>query len=506
MFSHPDGIVQSIEEASVRKHQGPIDYGVSHEISDEEYSSDEQDIIPEEAFYRKCGYLPPLDDEATAIIDALMEDPAKAKGLARINPSSDAFFQGLRRRNIVIEETTTLDPYADINHLAENTAEETNAERESYGRLWALDRANCVNGSSEALFQRTIMMGLIARHCLIYRQGATKPSCLDFSVEEPWTCPPMPTAGYSVFKGLTQPKPPLAVCFKRNKVIPESLWIRMPYATQRLACYEKPGISKAFHFFTLEAKRSQTIITNLTTLYQNLNNASQALHNMFEFCQDAGPRYRERFFSQVRFFSAVSSTEGLIVRIHRAVQVAENGSEEDIHIPDYPLRFEFREFVKVSRENFDRETVLKILGKIFFSYAAGELLGLLQDAAKALAEKLGKGPAGEVILRTDAGFYRHGQFGNTPASSRTQTVDTSRGPSTYSQMSVDTERSAMLPGPANMAAARPNPSIDMAQSRTATPTQSHPSPSTQIPSNRGKRVRSQHEDGNAPRRGKRLRH
>lgn len=504
MFSHPDGIVQSIEEASVRENQSPIDYGVPHVISDEEYSFDEQDINPEEAFYRKCGYLPPLDDEAAAVIDALMKDPAKAKNLARINPSSDAFVEGLRRRNIDLEETMTLDRYADINCLAEHSLEETNAERESYGRLWALDRAICVNDSSEALFQRTIMMGLIARHCLIYRQGAPEPSYLDFSVEETWTCPPMPTAHYSLYKGLTQPKPDLAVCFKRNEVIPDSLWYLMPYATQRLACYEKPGTSKAFHFFTLEAERSQTVVTDQTALYQSLNNASQALHNMFEFCQDAGPLYREKFFSQVRIFSAVSSTEGLIVRIHRAVQVAENRSKEDIYIPDYPLRFEFREFATVSRKEFERETVLKILGKIFFGYAVGELLGLLQDAAKALAEKLGK-DLREITLRTDAGFYRHGQFGNTPASSRTQTVNPSRGPSTYSQMSVDTERSAMLPGSANMAAAQPNPSIDMAQSRTATPTQSQTPTSKQVSTSSGKRCRSQSDNDNAPRRSKRQR-
>ena len=489
--------MQSIEEASVRENQGPIDNCVPQEASDEEYPFDQQDIDPEEAFYRKCGYLPPLDEEAAAIIDAIMKNPAKAIDFARTNPTDNDFHGGLRRRNIDTEEATTPDPYAGIYCLTEHTLKETDAERKSYEHLWDLDRAKCVIGSGEALFQRTLMMGFIARHCLIYEQDTTEPSYLDFSVEELWSCPPMPTTDYrSIYKGLTQPKPDLAVCFKRKKVIPESLWVQMPLATQRLACYEKPdayGTSRAFHFFTLEAKRSLTPVADPTALYQSLNNASQALHNMFEFCQDASPRHREEFFTRVRFFSAVSSTEGLIVRVHRAVEVVENGSTDDIQIPDYPLRFEFREFATVSRENFDRETVLKILGKIFFGYAVRELLGLLQDAAKALAEKLKDRE--EAQLRTNLDFYRHGQFGNTPASSRRQTVGPSRGPSTYSQMSVDTGRSGMLPG---LAAPRPEPSIDMAQSGTATPTQSHSSPLMQAPSSSGKRVRSPYEDGPPP--------
>ena len=70
--------------------------------------------------------------------------------------------------------------------------------RSPYERLWTLDRATCVDGSNEALFQRTLMMRFIARHCLVYGQDATRPSHLDFSVEESWNCPPMPTYDYKI--------------------------------------------------------------------------------------------------------------------------------------------------------------------------------------------------------------------------------------------------------------------------------------------------------------------
>ena len=501
--SYSDHPVQSIE-ALRGENQGHIFYGALTEGPDEDTSLVGQDIDPEEAFNRKWGYLPPLDEEAAAIIDAVIIDPNSAMESKRRNPTNNDFHQGLRRRNVFLEETTAPDPYVDyINHLPQISLQETDAERESYERLWILDRAKCVNGSNEALFQQTLMMSFIARHCLIYAQGATGPLYLDFSVEEVWNCPPMPTGDYNFSnKFLTQPKPDLAICFSRKKLIPDGLWYRMPYATQRLACYEKPdrlGGSRVFHFFTIEGKRSLTPTDDDTAMYQSLNNASQALHNMFEFFQDAGPQHREKFFSEVRFFSAVASTEGLNVRIHRATQVAENGSEDDFIIPGYPLRFEFREFVRVSKDNFDRKTVLELFGKILVSYAIEKLHGLLQDAAKALVEKLDKDPEG-FKSRQNANVYRHGQDGNTPRSSRLPTPTASRGPSVHSLMSVEAGSSGILPGSSNIAAPNPDQSFDMLRNQTVTPTQSQPPPSTQVSSSSGKRRRNRLEDGESSRR------
>ena len=472
--SHPDRPVQSIE-ALPGMDQGFIDYGVDIESAGEESSLEQHHIEPEEAFNRKWGYLPPLDEEAAAIIEAVIEDPANAMAYARINPTSETFFSGLHARNVDTKENKTPDPYAANFDLQPHTLRETAAEKESHERLWTLDRAACVHGSNSALFQRTLMMGFIARHCLVYEQDATRPSHLDYSVEETWSCPPMPTLDYKMRqKFLTQPKPNLAVCFKRDELIPMDLWRNMPDATRRLVCYERLdeiGVSKAFHFLTIEGRRSQTVTTDLTALYQSLNNSSQALHNMFEFFNDAGPQHAGKFFSEVRVFSAVASTEGLLVRIHRAAQL----DEDRIHMPGYPLRFEFREYARIPRDKFDREPVVKLFSKILVSYGTDKLFGLLQDAAKTLAEKLENDP-GERGLRYDPFFYRHGQGGNTPKESRTpasgelRTLTASRDRSERTRTSVDTERSEILRGPTNMAAQQSNLSVDTSPGRTATPT------------------------------------
>ena len=532
--------MQSIEPL-LGTDQGRIDYDVPYESSDEEYSNvQEEDIDPRGKAFRKLGYLPPLDEETAAIIDAFIDDPTIAMEFMRINPTSDMFHHGLECRNVFLEESTTPDLYADINHLAQYPLQETDAERESYERLWTLDRAKCDFDWNEALFQRTLMMSFIARHSLIDGQGPAGPSCLEFSVETPWTCPPMPTIAYYLSdKFLTQPKPDLAVCFKRDTVIPDGVYCCMPYATQRLACYETPdsrGRSRAFHFFTIQGRRENTLgrrDNERMAGYQNLNNASQALHNMFEFFQDAGPRHRDKFFSEVRFFSAVASTEGLTVRIHRAIDLSENRSEDDIYIPGYPLRFEFRELVtveenKFNRKKFDRKTVLELFGKMLVGYGVEKLHGLLQDAAKDLWEKLKKDIKG-LRLREDVDFYRHGQSRNTqgnlreltlkenaelyghrqvsktPGSIKIASLAASRGHSVQSPASADEERSVMLPGSANMAAPMLNQSFDMLRGRTTTPTQSQAPQSTQVSNSSAKRCRNQSEDGNPLRETKRLR-
>jgi hypothetical protein len=165
------------------------------------------------------------------------------------------------------------------------------------------------------------MMSLIARHWFIYERGY-QPTLSRFqcrrALELSTDADPSVLVGYTY---LTQPKPDLAVCFRRQALIPDYLWNKMPIATKRLACYENAGEiaeTRVFHFFTIEAKKALRSADDTVGKRQGLNNASQALHNMFEFFRDAGQQHEDIFFTNVRFFSVVASTEGLTIRIHRA--------------------------------------------------------------------------------------------------------------------------------------------------------------------------------------------
>ena len=265
-----------------------------------------------------------------------------------------------------------------------------------------------------------------------------------------------------------------------------SLWNEMPNATQRLACCENPGIrwgTRIFPFFTIEAKKAETSSGDTVGKLQSLNNASQALHNMFEFFRDAGLQHENKFFSEVRFFSVVASTEGLTIRIHRATKEPADGSGEGLIIkdrPDYPLRFEHREFYRIGRDGFDRKPVLEMLERILVGYGATELHLLLQNAAEALMKKLTNDPDGNSA-RQDENFYRHGQTiklqrnaMQTPAISRGESIQTNR-----SQRILTMEPPSRPPSERYM-------SIDMAKSDTTTPAQEM--------NVKGKRGRAQSDD------------
>ena len=239
------------------------------------------------------------------------------------------------------------------------------------------------------------MISLIARHTLLYQQGTGKTQGLDFSVEELWQCPPIPSkAVWRVREEkaffLTQPKPDLSLCFNRVSVIPDQMWKVLPPATRALACFENMnwGASRVFHFLTVEAKKAMTDIDADKAKFQSLNNASQALHNMYEFFSDAGSGHKNAFFDNVKFFSVVANRKGMLVRIHRALEIPKDADPESLIMPDQPqyrLRFEYEEFTRLDGVNkYSRERVFKIFKKIL-KYAVEGLGEMIKAAAAALA-------------------------------------------------------------------------------------------------------------------------
>ncbi|OQV05534.1 hypothetical protein CLAIMM_10261 [Cladophialophora immunda] len=407
--------------------------------------------------------------------------------LSRINPTHEDFSEGLSLRNVLLTQSTDPDPYADqIQNLKSPVlVEETEAERDSHGRIWALDRAKIGQGSNEALFQRTLMMDLIGRHLFIYNRERAKSDYLDFSVEELWTCPPMPSRAY--YQGdpfLSQPKPDLAVCFRREATIPNNLWFLLPKATRGLACFERKnatGHGKIFNFLTIEAKKDKTSTDDVVGKCQSLNNASQALHNMFEFFREAGRE--DTFFAKVRFFSAVASSEGVLIRIHRAT---EERSGQGLIVPgrqDYPLEFEFQDFAHIPKSQFDRATVLKTFEKIMIGYGVGVLRDLIQTAAAAIVEKLKSDPK-QRKLRNNPHFYRYDQIFVRPKSgipSWLENLDSTQAVSTNA-------RTFEAPSHAYSQA---NNSTARTRSGSATPTQDQiPGPSQPTTGRGEKRPRS----------------
>lgn len=422
---------EALEELARRLESDPTNrYRSAKKIAEEDSGEESEDgssqdvvIDSQERFNRKWGYVPPLDEETTRIIEAIIKDPAHAKTMLGIGPENPQFLSGLHNRNVLSDASTHLDPRKEeIQSISlEGCLQETQEQETFHELLWKSDKAKCTPASSEALYQRTLMMNLIARHFLIYQLDSSKQQIFDFSVEEPWGCLPMPSrllwalpkGQKSEAKFLTQPKPDLAVCFKREAVISEWMWKQLPEPTKGLACFENSSsnVSRIFHFLTVEAKKAMLDIDSPQALHQCLNNASQALHNMFEFFRDAGPDHEQVFYDKVRFFSVVANRKGIIIHIHRAIRKPDDADRWELVMPDRPdyrLEFEFQDFQRIDdADEFSRKKVLEVVKKIF-KYATDDLLKLINAAASKLVQNLEK-DLGLYLARREADFYSYGQ-------------------------------------------------------------------------------------------------
>ena len=437
-------LARALESDQIKRSRSTQKIGAAYSGEDSEDGFSQGTVIDSrEHFNRKWGYVPPLDEETTRIIQAIIKDPTCVETMVGIGPDEPMFVFGLKGRNVSLKPSAYLDPREeDIKSISlEGYLQETQDQETSHEELWKSDKAKCTPDSSEALYQRTLMINLISRHSLIYQFDSSKQQIFDFSVEEPWGCLPMPSrvlwdipkGRESEAKFLTQPKPDLAVCFIREAVISDSMWKTLPEPTKGLACFENSlkNDSRIFHFLAIEAKKAMVDTESPQALHQCLNNASQALHNMFEFFRDAGPKHEQLFYDKVRFFSIVANRRGLIVRIHRAIRFPDDASPWELVMPDRPeyrLKFEFRELHRINdRDDFSRKKVLEAIKKIL-KHATDDLLAKIKAAASDLVQNLQK-DLGMHRARRKEDFYSYGQPNprSSKSSRRTSVVPSTTG-------------------------------------------------------------------------------
>jgi hypothetical protein len=358
---------------------------------------------PLQSYYERIGYLPPLDDATMEVLSFMsMSNPDLDVEAGRISPQNVSLFRiGLSWRMVDLDPTDGEE--FSFNGARDVACPEVPDIIKDYDeKLWEKDLEKCQKQIQEAIFQRTMLLSMIDRYRLFYgyQESTPEQSLLEFAVETPWTCLPMPTHAERRGKRfLTSPKPDLAVGFRRRKLFESCDWNSFPEETQKLICFEgigPPNVDRAFYFLAIEAKRGFTSVDDPVAVNQCLNNASQALHNMFEFFKEAdrdigeGTKvkkndFTKEFFERVRFFSVVAVAGAMKIRIHRACELGEDddkGPKED-----YPLKFVFSEYKEVSKKEFKRQGVVEELTKVLYNYGVNELAGLLRRAIRRMNEK-----------------------------------------------------------------------------------------------------------------------
>ncbi|KIW84241.1 hypothetical protein Z517_03491 [Fonsecaea pedrosoi CBS 271.37] len=391
----------------------------------------------ETVFLQRNGYTTELSDDALAAIQVVLGKEAAIK-MAGIRSDSLEFRKTLGvDRNVLSNETKWDDPeWAHLQSYQPTLDSEDDPITGFLDRLWLADLGFCKN-QQEAIFQRTVMMAMINRHRLIFAgDKIATASPLMFSVEASWTCPPMPTRKYyrqnegNPFAKM--PRPDLCVSFRRTEILDPDFWTTLLPTTQELICYE--GIrdlnneaARAFGFFFVEAKRSRLWPDDETALNQALNDASQALHNIYEFFREAGQT--TEFFLRVRVFSATASEKGVIIRAHWACELTENTNVSKARIdPKYPLQFRHQIYQSFMGDGFDRLKVVEAFERIMVGYGQEQLLPLLKTAAKSVRVKASEAYENRGRKPWESFFndYRYGQSGK-PGSRMTSRLPTPAG-------------------------------------------------------------------------------
>ncbi|MCJ1405390.1 hypothetical protein MMC11_008618 [Xylographa trunciseda] len=333
-----------------------------------------------EIWYQRWGYEPPEDQDMTSVNagGSVGQSEVTSKGRKKAKyisvPATEVeFLNGLRERGITFKADTD----DDIDNIKKMIlADRPKKPTKSKEATWKTDLLKC-SISDEALFQRTIMMEAIDRHKL--------GKYLDYMCESLWTCTRLPRKNDTSLFRLALPKPDIAVAFKLEAVFSEAdlpilgnlLGVVCPESSKK-----EGSCDRAFPFFSMEVKGSQTVSGEPIANRQNFNNSSQALFNIYKFMRKAG---RENIFlEKVRFYSAIATTSSFHVRVHRAVKVEKKHQIES----DYPLGYRFDHVFKSVQKEYTRGEVSGIIKNILFEYGVKILLPILKDAADDVLEKL----------------------------------------------------------------------------------------------------------------------
>ena len=375
-------------------------------------SSSSQDSITCDLL--ELGVTFPMTTSQSALAAAVLKYPEIFGPLVASGKIMAVGFELENSRNVSLEPSMVPDTYnfeslKTVLARDEDDDEERHLHNNHYqDKMWDFDKIKCVR-ENEAIFQRTLMMSMINRFRFF---PDNEDNLFAYFTEQGWNCPIMPTRGlYPDIpepRCMALPKPDLCVCFQTTAIIPKACSKGLSIPMHKMISVEGLGKlrkTRAFPFLSFEAKNGITMEDDEKALYQSLNAASQALHNMYEFCKEAD--MEDRFFEVVRYITVTATASGCVFRMHRAMNISEEDKAERI-LPDYPLKFEYDEIGSLRGRQYTRQAVLKLVEKIIWAY--GPILGEeLKKASTAILATIKHRTYDKCFIKRTEQYYRHGQ-------------------------------------------------------------------------------------------------
>ncbi|KAJ9137721.1 hypothetical protein NKR23_g8948 [Pleurostoma richardsiae] len=496
-------------------HQGFNGPGSPSESTTDYQTADSQDSTcsveedPLESWYKSVGYVPALDESAIDVLELVLSPFAISSIKKKLHKTKRDQTMGLGDRNVRIDPSLPTDPFFTVFHNMTTLQESGSGIHMSdlhdqvkkyHVDEWRLDLEKAVKDEAEATFQRTVVMSMLDRSRLMYNLKDGDQPILDFAIESTWNCPFMPTRALKKDRPdrqrvLSRPKPDISIAFHLRSIIEDGLMRAIPDATRRIMTYEAldgTRTQRAFHFLMIEAKNATS--SDKDGRLHNLNSASQSLHCLYEFFNEADREEVEcdkpccapdavtittnagrrisspagentfvgRFFREVRVFTAVPTGRAITIQMHRACPASKppfpshDGRPpfRPVILPDYPLQFEYNEVIRLTDDDFSREKLVDTFKKIMVDYGVGRLRPLLQEAAAAIAAKFYRWEE-ENGMR----HYSHGQMAPQPSAQTSRAV--SQG---TRRSSVSATSSSRPPSPPNRASSSASANSPAAQS------------------------------------------
>ena len=358
-----DWLEQSVEVDSVAS---PITYG----------SSEPHEAL---AWHQRYTYIPP--DEMTLPPSQTATPPVESTSLVSKKGKTTAPTAGTANFETALKDCNVFvgkleDDRKDYFQKVITKSGQSSDLDDLEIKRWDIDMAKC-RCSNEHVFQRTIMMEFIQRHSI--------ENDLDYTCETEWRCPRLPwRMSPDVRAPLPKPRPDLAVAFKTGSIVEDENQVCLG-DLMKYVCPEGEGndrMDRAFHFFAIEAKRISIPNSDpdRTALHQILNVASLALYTMYLVLAEAG--LQDEFFQEVRFFSAVASSRGVKIRIHRAVKAR---VVNRVKLP-HPLAFRYDDLY-ACETSYAKRDISYFVKNILYYYGIKKLLPVLRKAMNVIVEK-----------------------------------------------------------------------------------------------------------------------
>jgi hypothetical protein len=234
-------------------------------------------------------------------------------------------------------------------------------------RIWEADLSRSRYDISRVLFRH-----IIRRLPLTDRLGWIRLS--------QWRCEPVPSKYTAFIDQLSLPRPSFVLAFASTALLSDSRFTDLANVARILCPQGLPEDNQflALPFYSIEPYDG----SRDDVLKDNLNTASQALHNVYLLMKMAG--HESLFFEKVRFYSTVCSHEGFKMRVHRAIQLDQGRIQ-----PDCPLGFRF-DVVHKKNGTYTKTEIHSLIKKVY-SYGVEILLPILKSAMQKILEQQKEG-------------------------------------------------------------------------------------------------------------------